>query len=54
MVLVFIHKIGRKGIHSLDVILPAIWAKSLHLVPGDTVRIEILGSGDLLIGMNRN
>jgi antitoxin component of MazEF toxin-antitoxin module len=53
MILVYNHKIGRKGMHSLDVILPAIWVKAVNLMPGDKVRIEILESGQLLIGASQ-
>ena len=47
-------KIGRKGLNSLDLILPAIWVKSLKLKAGDELRIEILNSGELLIGVNKS
>lgn len=44
-------KIGRKGLHSLDVILPAVWVQLHNVGAGDSVRMEILDSGELLIGV---
>ncbi len=53
MILIYNHKLGRKGLHSIDVILPVVWVNSLKLMPGDKVRIEILESGQLLIGASQ-
>lgn len=43
-------KIRRVGKYSFDVILPAVWVQTHKIKAGDSVRIEILDSGDLLIG----
>lgn len=44
-------KIRRAGRYSLDVILPALWVQMHKLRAGDNLRVEILDSGDLLIGV---
>lgn len=46
-------KIRRAGRYSLDVIVPAMWVQMHKIKVGDNVRVEILDSGDLLIGVVR-